>query len=191
MRVKETTRKEIESKFADMSDYVRIDYLSSCLKNQLDFDTRKFVLVKLAGLFEAKGMYHDAAKAMKSAAEINTNAPNKVNDYVKSIELFIRAGDYDMADVMLKKVTPLLSVSKSAEIEKSVRDIYRIQARASVEKNKRKQATLAYEKLLSFDLDPVEEEDVQNKLLELYEKVGDISQYNKLKKKMFKAESEL
>ncbi|MCA9485771.1 MAG: hypothetical protein KC506_02925 [Nanoarchaeota archaeon] len=184
MRVKEISRKEIEARFEEMSDYVRIDYLSSCLKNHLDFDTRKFVLVKLAGLFEAKGMYHDAARAMKSASEINTNVQNKIGDFVKSVELFVRAGDYDMADVIMKKVLSSVSIPRAREIEGTIKEIYKIQGRACIQKNRRKQATLAYERLLEFNLEEGEKDEIRNKLLELYNQVGDIAQYNKLKKKL-------
>ena len=60
MIVRELTKHEIEQKFSQMGDYVGIDYLSSCLTKHLDFDTKKFVLVKLCGLCEAKRMFSES-----------------------------------------------------------------------------------------------------------------------------------
>ncbi len=184
MRVKETTKKEIEKRFLEMNDYMRLDYLSSCLKNQLDFDTRKFVLVKLSGLLEAKGMYLDAGRMMKSAAEINTSKQRKISDFVKAAELFIRAGDYDKADVCMKKALSLADKKTALEVESTVREFYKTQAKVCISRHKRKQAIGVYEKLLTLNPSETEKEDVQKKLLELYEGVGDLNKYRNLKRKL-------
>ncbi len=181
MRVRETLKKEIEGRIDGMNDYMRIDYLSSCLGNQLDFDTRKFVLVKLSGLFETKKMFLDSARMMRSAAEINTNVQNKINDFVKSVELFVKGGDFDRADISMKKAMQLSDKKQGEEIWKSVREFYRTQGRACLEKNKRNHAALVYEKFLSFDLNEVEKEEIQEKLLELYEEIGEMSKVRSLK----------
>jgi len=65
-------RKEIEEKLQNVGDYVKMDFLQNCLRQQLDFDTRKFVLIKLAGAYELRRMFLAAAKLMKDAADINT-----------------------------------------------------------------------------------------------------------------------
>ena len=67
MQVKENGKQEIEEKFLEMSEYLRMNYLENCLKSGLDFETRKFVLVKLCGLYESKKMFVDAGKMMLSA----------------------------------------------------------------------------------------------------------------------------
>jgi hypothetical protein len=128
MRVRENTRKEIEQKFLEMNDYLKMEYLKDCLKNQLDFDTKKFVLVKLAGLYETKGMLLEAGRMMRAAGEINTSISAKVTDFVKAVELFIRGGDFDSADAIKKKAVAISPLDKQAEIEKMVREYYKIQA---------------------------------------------------------------
>jgi tetratricopeptide (TPR) repeat protein len=184
MRVKEVARKDIEERFQGMSDYVRIDYLSSCLKNNLDYDTRKFVLVKLAGLFESKGMYADAGKAMRAAAEINTTEKNKVEDFLKSIELFIRASDYEMADLIMRKMFPVLEVIEVKQIERRVKAMYDMHAKTCIQKGKRKQDIGAYEKSLTLNVEDSEKRDIRSTLLKLYEQVGDISQFNKMRRQI-------
>ncbi|MBU0466315.1 MAG: hypothetical protein KJ718_03905 [Nanoarchaeota archaeon] len=184
MRVRETNKKDIEEKFLEMSEYMSMDYLASCLKNHLDFDTRKFVLVKLSGLFEAKAMFLDAAKAMKSAAEINTNKQNKINDFTKSGELFIRGGDYDRADICMKKATSLAEGKQTEEVKGMIKEFYKTHARSCIERNKRKQAIAIYEKLVTFDLVEEEKKEFEKKLLELYEGVGDLDRYKKLQRRI-------
>ena len=40
-----------------MGEYVQIEYLERCLGKQLDFETKKFVLLKLSGIYENKSMF--------------------------------------------------------------------------------------------------------------------------------------
>lgn len=184
MRVKETGKKDIEQRFMGMNDYLRIEYLKSCLKNQLDFDTRKFVLVKLAGLYETKSMMLEAGRMMRAAAEINTSSETKITDFVKATELFIRGGDYDLADIVRKKVLAIADAGRQEEIERTIKEYYKIQARVCVEGNRRKQAVGVYEKLITMRLEDLEKREIQEVLLGLYEAIGDSSKYRNLKRKI-------
>lgn len=185
MRIKETTRKEIEQKFMDMNDYLKMEYLKSCLKNELDFDTKKFVLVKLAGLYETKGMLLEAGKMMRSAGDINTSITSKIADFTKAVELFVRGGDFDSADAMKKKAVAISPLNLQPEIEKKIKEFYRIQAKIYVEANKRKQAAVFYEKLLTLDLSFMEKREIQEELLKIYERLGDFNKYRNLRRKVF------
>lgn len=178
------TKKEIEQKFIEMNDYLRIEYLKSCLENQLDFDTKKFVLVKLAGLYETKGMYIEAGRAMRAAAEINTAAGTKVMDYIKAAELFIRGGDFEMTDVVKKKALQAGGDARREEIERAIKEYYKIQARVCIEANKRKQAAGIYEKMLGMGLDYLEKKEIVDNLLEIYEAFGEFNKLRTLKRKM-------
>ena len=79
------TRKEMEAKLANSGDYVKMDYLQRCLKMQLDFDTKKFALVKLAGVYESRKMFLEAGRMMRNAADINATADSKFNDFITFI----------------------------------------------------------------------------------------------------------
>ncbi len=184
MLVRETTRKEIEEKFVGMNEYVRIDYLTSCLKSNLDFETRKFVLVKLSGLLENKGMFLDAGKAMKSAAEINTAKQNKINDFMKAAELFIRGGDYDMADATRQKLAQIVEGEQLVLLDRILKETYRVQAKYLIEKHRRKQAIEVYEKMVEIEKMTNEKAELQKKLLELYESVGEMNKFILLKRKI-------
>src|SRR3989304_1542726 len=99
MKIEYYTRRAIEEKISTMGDYVKIGYLSNCLKRSLDFDTRRFVLTSLSKLYEDKKMFLDAAKSIGNAADINTTFQGKIGDFVKSTELFTKARSYNEADI--------------------------------------------------------------------------------------------
>ena len=59
--ITERTRTEIDAKLKTMGEYVKMSYLQRAAKSQLDFDTRKFVLLELTRIYEQKGMFLDAS----------------------------------------------------------------------------------------------------------------------------------
>src|SRR3989339_669968 len=75
------TKREMEAKLSSVGDYVKMDYLTACLKKNLDFDTRKFALAKLAEIYEPRGMHAEAAKKMNASAEINTTFDGKIKEF--------------------------------------------------------------------------------------------------------------
>lgn len=176
------TRREIEAKLSTVGDYVKMDYLQQCLKKNLDFDTRKFALTKLAGIYETRNMLLEAGKLMRNAADINTTYEAKMNDFMKSAELLIKAGAFDDADVSLNKALACATEKQKPLLKAKAKEIYKTQATDMVKRDKRKNAMQAYEKLLSMELNPEEKRTVQQALLPLYEKLGKVSEYMQLSK---------
>src|SRR3989344_6408784 len=103
MEKSELTRRDVELKLASIGDYVKMDYLQACLKKQVDFDTRKFVLTTLSGIYESKKMFLDAGKILRAGAEINVTFDAKMSDYMKSADLLIKAGAFDESDISFTK----------------------------------------------------------------------------------------
>ena len=184
MRFKEEvlTKRDIEIKLANAGDYVKMDFLQQCLKKQLDFETRKFVLNTLAKIYEERKMYLESGKLMKASADINTTYDAKMNDFIKSGELFIKSGSYDEADISIQKAFAVANDRQKAAIKSKIKEAYKFQAVDFLKKDKRKHAMAAYEKLLGFDLAPDEKKDVQRNLLSLYEKFGKVREYLDLKR---------
>ena len=84
MDVREKNRHEIEARLSTMGDYVKMEYLNDCLKKITDFETRRFVMIRLADIYEAKKMFLEAGKLFRKIAEINTSTSNKISDFTKS-----------------------------------------------------------------------------------------------------------
>ncbi|MEK6855408.1 MAG: hypothetical protein AABX73_04260 [Nanoarchaeota archaeon] len=182
MLVKENNKNEINEKLNTFGDYVKMEYLSNCLKKPLDYDTRRFVLTKLAELNESKKMYLAAGKMMRSAGDINVTSQAKINDFVKSAGLFIKAGNYDEADVSASKAISIANGQQKEEIKNMVKEIYKNQAGFHKEKDQKKQEMEVYEKLLTFGLDENERNEVQNRLMTIYENLGKMREYFSLKR---------
>jgi tetratricopeptide (TPR) repeat protein len=162
-----------------------MDFLSQCLKKQLDFDTKKYVLMNLAQVYEARRMFSEAAKMMRNAAEINTTYDGKMNDFAKSCVLFTRAGNFAEADVSFTKAMGSAQTDLQKQRIKAVRkDALKAQAKEYIGRDKRSHAVAAYEHLVEIDLTPEEKREAQSTLLALYEKLGKVREYYALKTNM-------
>ena len=184
MIVKEENRRDIEQKLIKLGDYIKIDYLSSCLKKPLDFDTRKFVLLKLSEIYEQKNMFSDSAKMIQLSASINTTIQGQISDLIKAGGLFIKAGNFDLADSMFDKAFAYADTIQKVGIKNSKKEMYKKQAELYLKNDKRKNAMLAYERLSELDLDSLERRETQQRLLSLYEKLGKVKEYFNLKKEI-------
>jgi len=175
-------RKEIEAKLAHVGDYVKMDYLQQCLKKQLDFDTRRFILITLTGIYESRKMFFEAGKMIRAAADINTTFDGKMNDFLKSATLFIKSGNYAEADISAAKAAGSAKEIQKVAIKIRIKDAYMEQAAEFMKRDKRKHAMETYEKLLQLDLNPLEKKEVQKSLSELYEKLGKVREFYELRK---------
>jgi hypothetical protein len=182
MNVKESSRREIEDKIASMGDYVKMGYLSECLKKSLDFDTKKFVLIKLSALYENRKMYNEAGRCLRDSAEINTSSKNKIEEYIKSIALFVKGGHFDESDFSMKKAIGIANESEKREIMNKVRDLYRSEASGALKGDRRKYAMEVFEKLLELNLTESEKNEVTRELMKLYEGLGKMREYYSVQK---------
>ncbi|MCX8158978.1 MAG: hypothetical protein N3D20_01655 [Candidatus Pacearchaeota archaeon] len=177
-------RFEIEEKLKNMGDYAKMGYLSQCLKKNLDFDTRRFVLLKLSEIYEARKMHMEAGKMMRAAAEITTTYEGKMNDFMKSAELFIKAGNFEESDSSYNKALAYAAGMQKDRLKNRRKEAYKLQGKEFLQKDKRKHAMDAYEKLLTMELTAEEKKEVQETLLMLYEKLGKIKEFYALKASM-------
>jgi len=176
------SKREIEEHLNGVGEYVKMDYLSACLKKQLDFDARKFSLNTLAKIYESRGMFSEAGKLMRASASINTTFNGKMDDFIKSMAVFVKAGNYEEAEVSFAKALALANISQKGRLKDIRKDAYLKQAREYINRDKRKHAMEAYERLLEIDISLEERRDAQAKLLKLYEQLGKIREFYNLKK---------
>lgn len=182
--IDEKNKAQIENKLQTMGDYVQMSYLQRALKSGLDFDTRKFVLLRLGGIYEARRMHLEAAKMIKAAAEINTTYREKIRDYMKATELFIKGQDYPEADRLFAQSLALGNSQEKLQMKQAYKNFYLTQAKLFENSDKRTNAKETYEKVLALELDIGERTQVQKSLLDLYDKLGKIKEYYALKQQM-------
>ncbi len=178
----ERTKGEIEKRLSQMGDYVKMSYLQRALSSHLDFDTKKFVFSKLAEIYHSRNMFLEAAKMMKGGAEINTTFKDKIRDYMKVVELYIKGGDYVESDRIFVQALALANDREKQELKKKRKEYYMMQAEAYFSRGKRSQAKTVYERILALDLTPEEKKLAQGKLLDLYNKLGNVREYYNLKR---------
>ena len=177
-------RRDVEAKLTQVGDYVKMDYLQACLKKTIDFDTKKYVLTTLADIYETKKMFLEAAKMLRMAAEINATAASKMQDYLRSMTLSVKGGNFAEAEISYTKAVACAEGIQKERVKAHRKEAFRKQAEELVAKDRRKGAAEAYERLLSLELFPDERKAAQTALLRLYEQLGKITEYNGLKHSM-------
>jgi len=185
MQVLEKKREEIEAKVNTMSDFLKMEYLESCLKTFPDINVCKYCYKKLSELYENKIMYPEAAKYMAKFGELCAGAKEKIAAIVKEAELLVKAGSYDPADYLYKKAMSFADTAGKFEIKRNMIAFYKHEA-ANFELSGRSAGALKiYEKLVNFVAD-AERDEIRKKMLQLYQKLGKIKEYLKLKAELDK-----
>jgi len=180
--IKERTPGEMEARLDGQGDFVKMSYLQRALNSNLGLDARKFVLLRLAGIYESRKMFMEASKAIRDAAEINVTFKDKIRDFMKAVELSIRGGDYQEADRTFAKALALGNTIEKLEMKGNFKNYYLNQAKFLLNKDRRKHSKEIYERVLELDLDIGERREVQKILLRLYEKLGMVREFYSLKK---------
>ena len=185
MQVLERKREEIEAKVNTMSDFVKMEYLESCLKTNPDINVCKYCYKKLSELYEKKIMYSEAAKYMAKSREVCVDTKEKIAAIIKEAELLIKAGFYDPAIYLYKKAMSFADTTGKFEIKRNMISFYKQEA-ATLEKSNRGTAALRiYEKIINYVVD-AEKDEIKKKMLKLYQNLGRVSEYLKLKAELDK-----
>jgi len=180
---KDMTRKEIEQFLQGKGDFVKIDYLNRLLKQDLALDKKKFVYAKLAEIYEKKGMLSSAAKICNSLAIFSIAFSEKSKHHVKEAELYIKVGAFESANEAVKKASKEATEMEKQNIYQTIKGFYKRQAEAHEKNMRRAQAVRIYEKLLEMNISELEREEIKQKLMALYEKLGRLKEYFSIKKK--------
>lgn len=182
--ISEKSKGEIEKELEGKGDYVKMSYLQRALKSRLDFDTKKFCMLRLAGIYEGRRMYLEAARLIKTSADINVTFKAKKDDFMKAAQLYIQGGNYAEADLVFKQTLALGGNRDKEEMKNNFKNYYITQAKYFFSNDRRNYARIVFEKVLGFDLSEQERKEVQEHLIGLYGKLGMVKEFYKLKKSM-------
>lgn len=176
------TKSEIEQFLKGKGDFVQIDHLGRFLKEQIAMETKKFVFLKLADLYEKARMMNEAAKMYSNAADISIPFVEKIKNYMKETELYVKVGAFDKADQAMKKALSQTNSREREDIYVSVKMFYKEQAKVCEVELRRNQAARFYEKILEMKISEQERIETREKLLELYKRLGKLHEYQVLEK---------
>lgn len=178
------SKSDIEKELEGKGDFVKIASLTEILEEKLPIDIKRFIYFKLAGIYEKKFMFKEAAKMFNNIALISIAFSEKIKYHIKEAELYIKSGDFEEVDDSMKKAMSDASASDKAEIYFIIKNSYQRQAEIYEKEMKRNHAARIYEKILQMNLSELEKKDIKKKLLGLYEKLGRLKEYFVLKKSL-------
>lgn len=179
MKVFEKTRAEVEAKLKMMSDFLKMEYLESCIKQNTSLDVRKFCNHQLADLYEKRSMFSEAARNMSSVAEMAATFSEKIQAYMKETELWIKAAQYDRADEAFRKALASGNARDKEEMKKAILNLYKKQAEEYEKAKRNSNALKIYEKLVEISPES-EKASIRQKLLYFYKTLGKIREYTVL-----------
>jgi len=173
MQVLERDKREIEIRVSKMSDFLKMEYLESCLKKFTDHEIQKFCTLELAKLYESKSMYPEAIKYIFKFQEITGNPAEKKKAAQKEIELLIRGGYYEKADAVVKKTAAIMNDIERMELKRNIIMSYKAIAERAEKSGRNAESAKVYEKLVNYVSDN-EKNEIKRKLLDSYKKLGKI-----------------
>jgi tetratricopeptide (TPR) repeat protein len=180
MIIQEKSRAEVEAKLGMMSDFLKMEYMENCIKQHRDFEIKKFCHQKLADLYAGRNMFLEAARNASSAAELAATFKEKIGAYMKEVELWIRAGQFDRADEAFRKALVTGNTQEKFEMKRKIIELYREQARFYEKSGKQTHALKVYQRLIEMLGDEQEKYEVKKRMLELYKRLGKIREYSVL-----------
>lgn len=175
-----TKKEEIEAKLGRMSDFLKMEYLESCLKLTFDTDIQKYCYKKLVELYEDKKMFSEAIKYQARLESVCNTSNEKIPAIIKGAELMIIFGNYDGADSLYKKALSLGNDMQRFEIKRNRIKFYKQMAETLERSNKSTGAAKIYELLINSVAD-AEKKEIKEKALEIYRRLGRVKEYLKLK----------
>ena len=178
------TKVEIEKELGGKGDYVLIDNMTRFLKENLPRDIRKFVYLKLVAVYERRNMFFEAAEVYNRMIELAITPSEKASYSSKATECHIKSGQFDKADLSMKKIPNEVRGTERAKMNISMKDFYKKQAEQYEREKRRNMAMRTYEKILTLDVSEAEKLEVNKKLMNLYRELGLVKQYMTMKSKV-------
>ncbi len=175
---------EIEATLKGRGDYVKIDELARLLTQNLATDTKKFVTIELAKIYESRGMHVNAAKLFDNLAISSSTYADQIMYFTKEAELFIKGSSYPEADMAMKKAIAAAAPKERDKIVAQIKTAFFAHAQEHEKNRRRNNALRAYEKILELELTETERTQVKQKLLPLYESLGKVREYLNLKQSL-------
>lgn len=176
------SKSEIEKELKGRGDFIKIDYLTRFLKETLPIDIKKFIYLKLAEIHERICMFERAARNFNDVALVSIAFSEKIKYYVKEAELYIKSGNFEGVDEAVRKALSDANASQKAEIYFVIKDFYKKQAQIYEGETRRNKASKIYEKLLQMKINEQEKQEIKERLLALYEKLGKFKEHSALKR---------
>lgn len=179
-------KSEIEIELKGKGVYVQLENLNKFAKEDLPFDTKKFIYTKLGEIYESIGLFVEAARAYQKLSELSPLISDQRKYRIKEAEIFIQGGYFDRADRSLKEALGDASLKEKTEVISNIRTFCKAQAEKYEKEKRRSHAIKIYEEMLKMNISESDKDDIRRKLLVLYNDLGKIKEYIQLKRELEK-----
>jgi hypothetical protein len=185
MLIKGVSKEEIENHLKGKGEYVQIDYLNRFIATGPHVLMKIYAYSKLAELYERKKSYGELGKTYESIAVFSINQQDKIKNFMKAAESYVKDGSFERADVALRKSMTEAKESERAMLYVKLKEFYKQEAEKFEKEMKRAQAAKIYEKMLLMRILDSEKEEIRKKLINLYEKLGKFREKALLEKRKY------
>ena len=175
------SKSEIENELLGKGDFVQIDYLTKFLEENIPLNMKRFAWLKLAGIYEKKNLFSEAGKMFDNIALNSVAFSEKIKNYIKEAELYIKAGMFEKSDMAMTKAMNQTNTNEKQNIYFTVKNLYKKQAENYEAEGKKNHAVRIYEKVLEMNINDLERHEIKEKLFFLYEKLGKFKELAGLK----------
>jgi len=174
INVREKTIEEIEDRLTEMNTTLsKIAYLESAAKEHgFSLELKRHVLGKLTVLYQERKMYERAARKMAEKAGLEITFREKIESYLSAAELYAIAGKVNDSEDMFLRSMRDATLEQKNKIKLARKNIYLTLAKECETKGKRASAAKFYEKLIKMKLDEIEKKEVKEKLISIYNALG-------------------
>jgi tetratricopeptide (TPR) repeat protein len=183
MQVLERSKKEVEAKANSMSDFLRMEYLELVLRKLNDPEVNRYCYQELSKLYERRSMYTEAIKYLGKLKEVCILQRERFDCLLKEVDLFIKSGAYDKADLGFKEAIKELNEKDRFELRRKVVEMFKKEAEKFEKGNKSLGALKIYEKLVNYVTDN-EKIDVKKKMFVCYKKLGRVRESIELEREL-------
>ena len=183
MQILEKNRGEVEVRASKMSDFLKMEYLENCARTFRDIEILRYCYSELSKLYEKNIMYPEAIKYIEKFQEVCISQREKIQAYIREIELLIKGGFYERVNFAYNKIFETASPKEIAEIETKIINMYKSEAEKFEKSNKNALALRVYERLARAVKDS-EKPEIKNKILILYKKLGKVRESIELEREL-------
>lgn len=172
------------------SEAKKQEFVETALKQNLDLDVKIAALNLMAEIHLAKKWYGLAAKNYCYAGDLANTFNDKMDLYFKGAVLHMRAGDYITADDNFRKVIVLGTSKDKEKLQEKIILVYSEQAQEYENTRQLTKAITIYNRMLMMRIPFEKATQIRLKLMDLYEKIGQPREANRVKSQMQMLEQE-
>ena len=183
MQILEKNKLEIEQKAGKMSDFLKMEYLEECTKKFHDIEILRYCYSELSKLYEKRNMFSEAIKNMTKFKEFCILQKEKTECFKKEIELYIRNGNYERAEMVFREGIHELKDTDRLELKRKIIEAYKQEMARFEKANMMSGALKVYEKLAHHLVDK-ERNEVRKKMVIAYKKLGRIRESLELEREL-------